>query len=484
MKGNLRLIMIGLVAIIVLAFVFLRGDQLVELVETVQKGTPIFLILAVGTQFGKYFSQGGAYIWCFRTVEENINFSGAIKLVFGTFFMNTVAPSMNLAGMTLVVDDARKRGIPTGRGTSAALLMQVTIDTGFVIIMFFGFTILGLTVGIQPGWLLLGLVAVVLVGSLVTVMILGGVRPDLVIKVLKPFERLANKILRKFKRKPLDNWAENIINQFSDAAGLIIKNPRRTATAFLFSIMASTFELACFSLVGVSFGVDMAEPLICGYVVATLFAMISFVPQGVGVVEAAVLVAFTLFGIDQATGMATILVYRGIVFWLPFLIGAIMIQRTNAFKQAGKKAPVIDGAQAASSQAAGASDTASGSAASENVASATATSTTTSVHVASANVASGTAASGAAASDSTAAPNPKTVPSRHADLSEEEEVREIENFSFAEQVHQFTDPEGLSSLSDKDAEQGDDDRRLSDVEQEIEALKQAAVDSGAQENEA
>ena len=60
-------------------------------------------------------------------------------------------------------------------------------------------------------------------------------------------------------------------------------------------------------------------------------AMVSFTPQGVGVVEAAVLVAFTLFGIDQATGMAVVMVYRGIVFWLPFLIGAIMIQRTRAF---------------------------------------------------------------------------------------------------------------------------------------------------------
>lgn len=66
--------------------------------------------------------------------------------------------------------------------------------------------------------------------------------------------------------------------------------------------------------------------------------MVSFTPQGVGVVEAAVLVAFTLFGINQATGMAVVMVYRGIVFWLPFLIGAVMIQRTGAFKGSTKQA--------------------------------------------------------------------------------------------------------------------------------------------------
>lgn len=73
--------------------------------------------------------------------------------------------------------------------------------------------------------------------------------------------------------------------------------------------------MSCFVLVGFAFGVHHPEALICGYVVATLFAMISFVPQGVGVVEAAVTVAFALFGIDSATGLAVVIVYRGIVFW-------------------------------------------------------------------------------------------------------------------------------------------------------------------------
>ena len=75
------------------------------------------------------------------------------------------------------------------------------------------------------------------------------------------------------------------------------------------------------------------QALICGYVVATLFAMISITPQGVGVVEAAVLVLFTSYGVSGASGMAIALVYRGLVFWMPFLIGAILIQRTKSFRR-------------------------------------------------------------------------------------------------------------------------------------------------------
>ena len=84
-----------------------------------------------------------------------------------------------------------------------------------------------------------------------------------------------------------------------------------------------------------AFGIENPEALICGYVVATLFAMISITPQGVGVVEAAVVVLFNAYHVGSATGMAAALVYRGIVFWMPFLIGAVLIQRTKTFRGDG-----------------------------------------------------------------------------------------------------------------------------------------------------
>ena len=57
MKLNVRNLLIGLVIVIVLAVVLLRGDQLVELVETMKKGAAIPLVAALCTQLGKYFSQ-------------------------------------------------------------------------------------------------------------------------------------------------------------------------------------------------------------------------------------------------------------------------------------------------------------------------------------------------------------------------------------------------------------------------------------------
>lgn len=338
MKGsNIRLLLIGLVIIIVCAVVFMRGDQLVELVETMKQGATLPLIAAICTQLGKYLSQSFAYSHCFKAVNERMKPRSTLPLVFGTFFMNTIAPSLNLAGTTLVVNDARKRGIEAGKATSAALLMQITIDGAFATIMISAFIMLALTVGLSPLWFLVGMLVIVLVSVMILIMVLGRRRPAIVLRALSPIERLINSVLVRFKKKPLNPWAGKLVTSFSDAAGLIGQNPRPTLEAYGCSIIASLCELSCFCLVGLAFGVTSIEPLVCGYVVATLFAMISITPQGVGVVEAMVVVAFTAFGESSAAGMAIGLVYRGIVFWMPFIIGAILINVTKTFRGGDEK---------------------------------------------------------------------------------------------------------------------------------------------------
>lgn len=336
-KNNIQKILIGVLIIIVLAFVLLRGNQLEELINTMKNGSPLPLILAIFTQLCKYFAQSFAYSQSFKAVGEYMRPKHTLPLVFGTFFMNTIAPSMNLAGTTLVVDDARRRGIDPGKSTSAALLMQITIDGAFTTVMVIAFAILLCTVGLNPLWIIMGSVVVCLVLFMIGILVMGKRNPKLLAKFLGKIESIINKILRKFKQDPLKPWASRIVENFSDASSLVTKNMKHVFAAYAFSLFASICELCCFALVGISFEIWSPEPLICGYVVATLFAMISITPQGVGVVEAMVVVAFTAYGQNAAAGAATGLVYRGIVFWMPFVIGAILMTQLKAFKGSTKK---------------------------------------------------------------------------------------------------------------------------------------------------
>lgn len=340
MKFNMRNLLIGVVIIIVLAVIFLRGDQLVEVAETMKKGAMLPLVIAILTQLGKYFAQSFGYSFAFESVGEYMNPRNTLPLVFGTFFMNTVAPSLNLAGTTLIVDDARRRGINPGKATSAALFMQITIDGAFICVMMIGFLILALSVGLSPLWFALGSVVVLLVAAMVTIMFLGYKKPELLTGILTRVETLVNNVRAKMNKPPMAPWVDKIVESFGLAAYTIAHSPKSALKTFGCSLVASSCELACFSLVGFAFGVSTVQALICGYVVATLFAMVSFTPQGVGVVEAAVTVAFTGFGETAAAGMAIGLIYRSIVFWMPFLIGAVLIQFTNTFRGEKKKPAV------------------------------------------------------------------------------------------------------------------------------------------------
>ena len=183
------------------------------------------------TQLGKYYAQSWAYHFTFASVNEKMGPKETLPLVFGTFFMNTIAPSLNMAGATLVVDDARRRGIPGGKATSAALLMQMTIESGFMTIMVVGFIILQVTGNLSPAWFLTGLVVVVMVGFMGGIMFIGRKSPKMLVGLLHPVERLVNRILKKFNKNPLDPWAEKAVASFGDAAGTIAANPKTAAKA-------------------------------------------------------------------------------------------------------------------------------------------------------------------------------------------------------------------------------------------------------------
>lgn len=341
MGKNLGKILVGAIAIAVLAVIFMRGDQLEHLVKTIEKGTPIFLVLAVAFQLSKYFCQALSFSQCFRAVNTKMPYRECVKLVFQTYFLDTVIPSMNISGTTIVVEQAAKRGIEPGRSVGAALLRQISISAGFIVVMVAGFALLAALGRLESGWLILGICAVVLVGLLVAAMALAALKPDWLLRATGPFVRLADKVLARFKKQPIDHQVKDLVDTYAASAKLMLRNKADIAREFGFTVLANVLEIACFAFVGRAFGMDDFEVVVCVYVVATLSGMISIVPQGVGVVEGAALVAFTLFGIEQATGMAIIMVYRAIIFWMPFLIGAALMQNAG-FKQHGSFADLLN----------------------------------------------------------------------------------------------------------------------------------------------
>ncbi|WP_251231123.1 lysylphosphatidylglycerol synthase transmembrane domain-containing protein [Adlercreutzia aquisgranensis] len=325
MKRNAKKLLVAVVFIAVLAVVLVHGKGADAVLRDIREGQTAFLAVAIGLQVCKYACQGMAYRCAFASVGSKMGFGEGFKLVFETFFVDTIAPSMNVSGEALVVSQATKRGDSTGAATAGALLMQAAVNAGFLVIMVAGFAVLVATVGLQPGIVALGLAAVVTVGGMVAAMAVAAVRPKLVLKIAAPFLKLADRVAARFHKGPFDRTVAQAVDSYASAAGLIESHKAQAVQAIAWCALGSAGELGCFASVCLAFNIHVPAAWVCGYVVATLAAMVSIVPQGVGIVEAASIVVFTLFGVHQATGLTAIAVYRAFVFWLPFLAGALVM---------------------------------------------------------------------------------------------------------------------------------------------------------------
>lgn len=324
-KKNWKLLF-GFVAIVGMAIFFMRGNKLEELVKAIKEGYPYLLILAFISQMAKYFLQAESFVWCFKAVKAELPYKVNVGLVFKTFFLDTIIPSFNISGTSIAIKEASEHGIVDGKSTGAALLRQISISAAFVLIMLAGFITLLALGKLQIGYIIIGGATTLSVGALIVGMLLAALKPDWVLKVAAPIEKPIDKILAYLHKKPIDAPLKNLVETYAASAKMMVSNKRDILIEYLYAVIANLFELGCFTLICFAFNVTDMHIALCVYVLASIAALASPIPQGVGVVEAASLVAFTLFGVGQATGMAIILIYRLVSFWIPFLVGAFMMQ--------------------------------------------------------------------------------------------------------------------------------------------------------------
>ncbi len=320
---------IGLAAVVL---VLSRSDDLATLFATVQTGAWLPLLVAVALECCKYVAQSLAVTSCFEAVGVKREPLKLIPVVFSAMFINSLAPSGGTAGALLYIEDARRSGVDAARSTPAILLYDVAYFTGFILIMAIGLTILTVTGELAVYEVVAGLLLLLAVLGLVFVLYMGRRHPVGLGIGARAIERWVNRIvIGKLHRKPLEPWADKAATSFSDAAASIAKSPKPALTAVAFMTLTAGLDMLTLVAVGVAFGFTKVALLVAAYVVAQLLTIFSPTPQGVGFVEAGLTLLLMSYQVDPTTATAIALVYRGYVYWLPFILGAIFIRVTGLF---------------------------------------------------------------------------------------------------------------------------------------------------------
>lgn len=326
-----NLILPFVVLVVVIVIFFIKRDDLGNFIHTVRTASLVPFVIAFCCLFGRYFCHAFAYKGVFKCVGEKVGYLHIVPLVFSVTFANDCAPTAGMAGSALIAAWSHKQGLNMGKSVTVVFLEKIGYFGGFAVVMLVGFAILLFT-GQMVWYLALGGVAVgLMIGTFAFVMWLGYGHVETERRLFMACERFANRVLALVKKKPMDPWADRIAASFHEAANIAVARPKTLVNMFLRMILLHVCDCCCFIFSGLTFGFTNVPLLMATYVAGFIIA--TFVLQTIGAVEVLIGLILAAYGASAGEAAAIAICYRGLIFWVPFIIGAICINITGAQRQ-------------------------------------------------------------------------------------------------------------------------------------------------------
>lgn len=328
------LLVIGIVAV---CFLIANADYLASFLATLQTGALVPLVLATVLMLARHLVQAASYDAAFDAVGHKTGFWHNVVLIFSLVFINTFCLFSGATGVAFIIDDAHRRGCDAGQSTSGAILSQIGYFAAILVISVIGFLTMLLSGSMNALFLVGGLALAAVLAALSALFVVGHKKPRILFRLFLGIEGLLNRLLGLVKRHLKPAWGRKTAGSFINSADILARNPQGTLVTVAYASFSAILNMACLVAIGYAFGFENVAALVAAFAVAAISVILSPTPQGVGVVEAAVAAILTAHGCSLATATAIALVYRGIMFWMPFCIGAVLLSQSGFFAE--KKDP-------------------------------------------------------------------------------------------------------------------------------------------------
>ena len=328
------LLVIGIVAV---CFLIANADYLASFLATLKTGALVPLVVATVLMLARHLVQAASYDAAFEAVGHKTGFWHNVVLIFSLVFINTFCLFSGATGVAFITYDGHRTGADAGTSTSGAILSQIGYFAAILVISIIGFLTMLLSGSMNTLFLIGGLALAAVLAVLSSMFVVGYRKPRMLFRLFIGIEKLVNKMLGLAKKHLKPAWGRKMAGSFISSAGILAKNPQGTLVTVAYASFSAILNMACLVAIGYAFGFDNVAALVAAFAVAAISVILSPTPQGVGVVEAAIAAILTAHGCSLATATAIALVYRGIMFWVPFCIGALLLSQSGFF--ADKKSP-------------------------------------------------------------------------------------------------------------------------------------------------
>lgn len=316
-------------------FIFSQFTEIGGIFQTVRQGRWQFIILALFVEFFWLLTVGAAYKLIYRALNMWGNFAHLTLLAAAAYFIDIVAPSMGVGGVSIFVTEAKRRNLSMGKATAAGAVF-VTLDyIGLLSIISLGLIVLFRRNSLSSTEIIPSAVIATLAIVAITVLYLGTISAERLARFLCYFVRGINRILYPIIKRPFlqEENARRYAHELSSGLTELKGNPRRLLPPLMLTVFSKLLLISILALCFMAFNTPISiGTLVASFSIAYMFLIVSPTPSGVGFVEGALTLALTSMYVPLRDAVVISLVYRGITFWVPMFFGMLAFQRISGSK--------------------------------------------------------------------------------------------------------------------------------------------------------
>ncbi len=308
-------------------FMLARQTEFEQVVQTVRLGRSTYILIALVLQMVYQGAHTALLHQAFSTVSIHSRFRELLPANFGALFVNTLFSFGGAGGVIYLTRYIAQRGQSPVRAAAGAVLVVVADLFAISIISVSGIFYLFIKQDLHAYQIVAAAALLFMTLLLLGLLLVGFQRPDLMRRFFGLIQRVESNVLGRFKRQPLitDKAIESFTGEFSTAAEGIDAQPKRFFALAGMGLGVQFINMFCFYSLFIAFQQPVTfGPLVAGYAMGILFAIVFPTPQGIGAVEGIVPLVLTSLGIPASQAIAVVLSFRGLTFWLPLIVGFIV----------------------------------------------------------------------------------------------------------------------------------------------------------------
>lgn len=311
--------------IFIVVFVYKFGD-FSKAIEMLSGGSWFFMVAIILIQALAIINRGAFYqsLYDFFSVKDTLK--RLTLLSMASNFLNLAAPTAGLSGIAIFLSEAQSQGMSKSRSLFVNLFAYFLIYAVFVLVLLFGLFYLFFNNQLHPYQLV---TAGVLFGMLVLSLVVFVVAIKGASKIKKLFEFLAkfvNYLAGFFQRRGLiQNDHINVLTEEINKCLKIVRaNPRGLVVPALHVFLMEIIDILTLYYLFLAFQYPInVGVLISAYAICVLFSLISITPNGVGIVEATMILVLSNLKVPVELSAIVVISYRLFTFWLPFVFGFV-----------------------------------------------------------------------------------------------------------------------------------------------------------------